>query len=219
MSTPNSKPVGIASPRARADDAASFNSGAFQGSPGRAGWAGTPPPNIPPRFMSSGSRPGSFTPGAAFPNSRASTPRDDTASGYDYLRIAGGVPPDDRSGRATPTVQDLDDLPDEDKAKVLRRHLVSREEREAEGLRRPSVVSARPNIDAAHHPSNDSGAGSSYAPSVGPGEDLEPFPVPFSSAGGDITSVTNPSIIAQFTSTHFLRAQTQHLQMAIRCPS
>lgn len=192
MSAPNSKPVGIASPRLRSDDAASFDSRGVSGSPGRAGWAGTPPPNIPPRFISAGSRPGSFTPtaGAAFPNSRTSTPRDDAASGQgnDYLRVAGGVPPDDRGGRATPTLQDLDDLPDEDKAKVLRRHLVSREEREAESLRRPSVASARPAMDAVQFNSNDSG-GSSYAPSVGPGEDLDPFPVPFSSAGGDITSV------------------------------
>lgn len=186
MSTPNSKPVGIKSPRLRPDDAASVD-GRGSGSPGRLGWAGTPPPNIPPRFISSGSRPGSFTPtaGAAFPNTRSSTPRDDSAS----VRGIGGVTsPDDRGGRATPTLQDLDDLPDEDKAKVLRRHLVSREEREAEGLRRPSVASARPPMDAIQFNSNDSG-GSSYAPSLGPGEDLEPFPVPFSSAGGDITFV------------------------------
>ncbi|KAJ3739350.1 vacuolar amino acid transporter 4 [Lentinula detonsa] len=52
---------------------------------------------------------------------------------------------------------DLDDLPDEEKAKILRRHLVSREERERE------------RIDTQE------------------GEDNEPFPVPYAAPGADVT--------------------------------
>ena len=173
-----SRPLGITSPRsprderaAPADMHAALNV-ALQ-TPGS--WAGTPPPNIPPRN-------GSFTrldntspaKGAAFPASR------DTPSVID----APGAAFDGTRLPATP--HDLEEVPDEDKAKVLRRHLVSRDERDNTSSRRTSV-SASPRVDTLW-----SEPGASGESVVG---DVE-FPIPYSTPGGDITHVYSPAIIA-----------------------
>lgn len=69
----------------------------------------------------------------------------------------------------------LDDLPDEEKARVLRRHLVSKQERQA----RPessNAVSRNSSFRSGHTPQ-------------GRREDTEPFPVPYDAPGADVTWV------------------------------
>ncbi|KIJ66909.1 hypothetical protein HYDPIDRAFT_85219 [Hydnomerulius pinastri MD-312] len=79
-------------------------------------------------------------------------------------------------------VVDLDDLPDEDKAKVLRRHLVLREERQNRA-------------DMSSLASSDHAAGEAEAPSVGSSTPAPPpqrdgseaFPIPYEAPGADVT--------------------------------
>ncbi|KIJ51497.1 hypothetical protein M422DRAFT_203731 [Sphaerobolus stellatus SS14] len=119
---------------------------------------GTPPLDIPPR---GGSALGTNTP--PLPSSS----------------IPGRPSPLVRRGSATPSLNPavLDELSEEEKAKVLRRHLVSREERaQAQLTAEGSSVQL----------------GSSYGSvSVAPGpsrrEDSEIFPIPYDVPGGDIT--------------------------------
>ncbi|KAJ7613933.1 transmembrane amino acid transporter protein-domain-containing protein [Roridomyces roridus] len=126
MASP-SKPVNISK---RAEDGAESvsGSGTPYGTPDiralRAQYAGnTPPPNIPPRNIPTPSlrptdsnpslgQPGSFKPGSFKPGSF-------TGSGIGAFRT-----------ETPPNPDLLDDLPDEEKARVLRRHLVSKGERE-----------------------------------------------------------------------------------------
>ena len=80
----------------------------------------------------------------------------------------------------------LPELPDEDKMKVLQRHLVSRDQRFAEEPSTSQGPSRTASFypDAPEHPSTKS----SRAPSVYHGEDeSEVFPLPFSAPGGDVT--------------------------------
>ncbi|KAI0267692.1 transmembrane amino acid transporter protein-domain-containing protein [Gloeopeniophorella convolvens] len=194
MSSP-SKPLNISSPRfspapaagtpgSRRGDRASPAGTPFSGTPDlrnfRAQYAGTPPlPNIPPRS-------GAGTPRAAASAEPISFPRDGphrvpSIGGISARRPGGvGLGLDD-STPSTPTpeaVVDLDDLPDEEKAKVLRKHLVSREERgggsdggggggEGAGpASRRSSASQMPRVQR---------------------EDTEPFPVPYHTPGADTT--------------------------------
>lgn len=161
----------------------------------------TPPPNIPqrpfaPPTSSSPFRQGlggqlgaspvgtprSFAPSAR--SSRPSTPRPN----------AGGFPRTDsldpqdgrRSGSRTPAVQDLDDLSPEEKARVLRRHLVSREERERQDDEGDKLLGGE--LSSNGTPTATPGRRPSVA---APGSiqrmDTEPFPIPFNAPGGDIT--------------------------------
>lgn len=158
-------------------------------------FSGTPPPNIPARtlvppissspYRSSplvGPQPGSGTPqsygsvalGRRSPyGSRPGTPRNFQASGR--ATPDPYAPPE--NGDEPPL--GLDDLPDEEKARVLRRHLVSREERArpaddagstSNRLEAPGIASSRASISESHHRF-----------------DTEPFPVPFDAPGGDTT--------------------------------
>lgn len=74
---------------------------------------------------------------------------------------------------------DLGDLPDEEKAKVLRRHLVSREERQA------GSESDVPEQEISRQPSVMFTQGSSIQPHRR--QDTDPFPVPYDAPGADIT--------------------------------
>ncbi|KAJ3781147.1 hypothetical protein GGU10DRAFT_413024, partial [Lentinula aff. detonsa] len=75
---------------------------------------------------------------------------------------------------------DLDDLPDEEKAKILRRHLVSREERERERIdTQEGTPSFTPESPSQTRRSSGSGRIAR--------EDSEPFPVPYAAPGADVT--------------------------------
>ncbi|CUA71442.1 Vacuolar amino acid transporter 3 [Schizosaccharomyces pombe 972h-] [Rhizoctonia solani] len=137
-----------------------------QGTPGDRRYGTPPVANIPPRVFDSPRPP------SAVPN-YGSAPQ----------RPAFNPGPTSGSGTATPTLNGDDDS---DRARVVRRHLVSAEERT--DSRRPSaggISLARPQFLS--RPS--SGAGStSQGPNPAPGPDLEePFPIPYGSHGGDVT--------------------------------
>jgi solute carrier family 36 (proton-coupled amino acid transporter) len=181
MPTPPTKPLNIGSPR----------SGDLSGADaGSAGIPGTPPvPNIPrygspratPVFLGDSpgraGTPGSFMGGAG----RTGTPGS--------LTVGGGLGAARASGAGTPMGDaagvNVDELTDEEKARVLRRHLMSREEREAAAAqsgpasRRGSDVSAVPK---SRRPS-----------AVVRRQDTEAFPVPFQAPGADVTYCPSPS--------------------------
>ncbi|CAE6508366.1 unnamed protein product [Rhizoctonia solani] len=136
-----------------------------QGTPS-GGRYGTPVANIPPRVFDS-------------PRPPSAVPNYGSAS----QRPAFNPDPITGSGTATPTLNGDDES---DRARVVRRHLVSAEER-TDATRRPSaggISLARPQF-LSRRPS--SGAGStSQNPNPGP-ELEEPFPIPYGSHGGDVT--------------------------------
>lgn len=144
---------------------------------------GTPPiPNIPPRNIpanTSSVNIGTHGTGSYRP-SAAGTP------------IIGGIrmqaPGGPGSGTRTPASgyeNPFEELTDEEKARILRRHLVSREQREQQLDRKSSVGSF-----------NDRGEGPSKSKRqpfnaardpVITREDSEPFPIPYHTPGADLT--------------------------------
>lgn len=193
MSSP-SQPVAIKSPRLASSDAVvdSVSSSFASGTPIigvsnlqalHAQYIGTPPPpNIPPRATPS-SRRGSTT--VNLLGSGTSTPTLNRP-------VIGGLSATAGTGEDTPPTVGLDVLPDEEKAKVLRRHLVFKTEREGG----PSVESVDSNsTDQTITP--DCQASSSRCPSVSihheQHQDLEPFPIPYHAPGADVTCVS-PSV-------------------------
>jgi len=170
MSSP-SNPVNIRVPRPAIGGAIDGISASYTtpiGTPDlralRANYVGTPPRNIPPRTS------------AATPARDASPllPAADTATPVHKKIAFGGISAQRADGPVhdteTPPPLDLDDLPEEDKAKVLRRHLVSKEERQ-KGLSTPDRPSRSPSASGHRVPR----------------EDTEPFPVPYDAPGADIT--------------------------------
>ena len=193
MASP-SRPLNITSPRLAARDftpdvAGSFASGTpLSGTPdlralrAQYAYSGTPPVgNIPPR-------PGTGTPSTPaqnrsgtpqliqghsrnFSNSNVSLPGVSASprvgpSGLGGISAHRPSTPDSRAGSPFPA--NMDDLPDEEKAKVLRRHLVSKEERTPAS--RTSSASLR-----------------SAQTATPRREDSEPFPVPYDAPGADVT--------------------------------
>ncbi|KAJ3792994.1 hypothetical protein GGU11DRAFT_442420, partial [Lentinula aff. detonsa] len=121
-----------------------------------------PPPNIPPR-TSSPAPSGPFVEG--------------TPASLSTARIQLAGPSRTESPLDLPV--DLDDLPDEEKAKILRRHLVSREERERERI---ETQEATPSFtpEPTSQTRRSSGSGRIAR------EDSEPFPVPYAAPGADV---------------------------------
>jgi len=106
----------------------------------------------------------------------------------------GGVGSPGASNNGTEGQRGLDEVTDEELARVVRRHLVSRSERQN---RFDSPAAGTPDLVRA---GNDSGentpgiAGNSDVPSLHSSrskanlrEDSEPFPIPYDAPGGDIT--------------------------------
>ncbi|KZT29829.1 hypothetical protein NEOLEDRAFT_1084677 [Neolentinus lepideus HHB14362 ss-1] len=160
----------------------------------RAQYSGTPPlPNIPPRSAIGTPRSAGIASPALQPRSSASplvqrsSPLLAPQGSFEPQEPAGqsGLSATRPSGSPSSSSAEglmLDALPDEEKAKVLRRHLVSREERDrqrAEG--ETSSLNGR-GIDVS--------AGTSRRSSTVfrlTREDTEPFPIPYQSPGADIT--------------------------------
>ncbi len=189
MSTP-SKPVNIRSPRLGPVDSDEANAQAtLLGTPDlrvlRAQYAGTPPPpNIPPRSTPV-PRNGSPALGAVqLPQTGVSvSPSPRLFAIPPSRRSETPVPQPGVSFGATEAIPpfNLDEFPDEEKARVLRRHLVSKEERQG-----------GPGAGVAE----SSKAGGSSTPisqrSSQHGvqrEDTEPFPIPYHAPGADVTYV------------------------------
>lgn len=177
MSTP-SKPVNIKSPLLGPSDPPDAHTGSFTtiGTPDlralRAQYAGTPPPpNIPPRS----------SPARINSSAVSLLPQGDATPSRPGPQPFGGIsalrPSTPGSGRETPQL-DIDDLPDEEKVKVLQRHLVSkggRQNREAENG--SDIDLSEPGPSGSRRSSNG----------VIRREDTEPFPIPYDAPGGDVT--------------------------------
>ncbi|KAJ7249233.1 transmembrane amino acid transporter protein-domain-containing protein [Mycena haematopus] len=143
----------------------------------RAQYAGTtPPPNIPPRNTSTPSlRPKGSDSSLALPRS---------------FQAQGGIaalrPTPNNGSDAELNNLNLDDLPDEEKARVLRLHLVSKQEREREGQ-----AKSTPNSELDVPVGGAAGSGSrrsSYGAAAHvQREDTEPFPIPYHTPGADVT--------------------------------
>ncbi|EIN09975.1 hypothetical protein PUNSTDRAFT_86492 [Punctularia strigosozonata HHB-11173 SS5] len=172
-SSPPSQPVNIGSPRARPAFAApSGTPGAGTPASLRVPFYGTPPPvaNIPPR---SGTPRNGGTPRASpalLPSATSESPR--SLGGLSASRPVVGTPGSGAGASDRETM--LDELTEEEKARVLRKHLVSREERE-QALGGPSRSDA------------GSEGGRSRRSSHAVREDSEAFPVPYHAPGADIT--------------------------------
>ncbi|EJD45960.1 hypothetical protein AURDEDRAFT_113873 [Auricularia subglabra TFB-10046 SS5] len=83
-------------------------------------------------------------------------------------------------------------LPDEEKAKVLRRHLVSREERgrrasDSEGASQLEGPSVQPILGGAPPALLPDAPAPALDPTHPAREDSEPFPIPYDTEGGDVT--------------------------------
>jgi proton-coupled amino acid transporter len=193
MTSP-SKPLSIASPRLRPQLEHEIEETASQTPDLRQlrQQFGTPPvwAAIPP-FRS----PGTITPLAVGSPARPSSSADfrpQSARGITSPLAADAV-----TGTSTPLeAPDLASLGEEEKIKVLRKHLVSREQRlgHSRGASNHSPQSSR--RVSLHEPdSNRSHSRQVSRPSSpGPSKDnSEPFPLPYNAPGGDITYVHIPS--------------------------
>lgn len=133
--------------------------------------ASTPPPNIPPRSNGTPTnQPLRPLPSMDF----SSNPRLATSG-------LGGISarrPSTPSSNNDANRLDLDDLPDQEKAKVLRRHLVSREERQA------GPDSDLSEQEISRQSSMMFKQGSSQLIRR---QDTDPFPVPYDAPGADVT--------------------------------
>ncbi|EED81188.1 predicted protein [Postia placenta Mad-698-R] len=179
MSSP-SRPLDIASPRSSAPLRGTPPNApaAISGSPSprflRAQYAGTPPPpNIPRRGTPIGtpSAAGSSPLLLSIPFASAGEPS--SLGGISARRPISGTPGSGVESNA------LDELTDEEKARILRRHLVSRGERDGQASSRGSISGG-----------SEHGAVSKRS-SVShlriEREDTEPFPVTYHAPGADVT--------------------------------
>jgi len=143
------------------------------------------PPNIPPR--------GSLT-----PSLRPATPSLHPASSNISLQALPDIRPTPQlisglsatrqpagTSSETPPLADLDELPFEEKAKVLERHLVPKEQR------MKAVYEGKSLEDGGVSGSSGSPLTISRSSSNGipnrQQEDLEPFPIPYDAPGADVT--------------------------------
>ena len=184
MSSNSSRPLDI-SPRREPDEFAPSSVQGTSGSPAfrvgtpttrlgvqRAGTPSTPPiANIPPRFGGDNSPAGGGGLPASF-SARSLRPRTPQTNG---ASTPTGVPPggSPASGRLN-----LDDVTEEEMARVLRRHLVPRRGVDANVEETPAESSRRGSISAANTP----------RPAL-QDHDEDSFPIPFDAPGGDITYV------------------------------
>ncbi|KAH9856664.1 transmembrane amino acid transporter protein-domain-containing protein [Lenzites betulinus] len=191
MSSP-SKPYDIPSPRRTQQANPESTPPAFgtpiSASPSprvlRAQYAGTPPPpNIPPRVSGTpGGTPRLTGSSSNLPfiggEASSSSPRL-TAADFIARRPVSGTP---GSGQGDSL---LDELTDEDKARILRKHLVSREERQNNRPGTPDQL-ARVSFSAG----SDAGNGGNVSKRSSTShlrQDTEPFPVPYDAPGADVT--------------------------------
>ncbi|KAL6302481.1 transmembrane amino acid transporter protein-domain-containing protein [Sparassis latifolia] len=142
----------------------------------RAQYAGTPPPpNIPPRRSTPVGTPNTF---GSSPLQIALASEASSSMGGISARRPLSDTPTSANGNGV-DLSALDELTDEDKARILRRHLVSWEER------------AQPSPPASIAAGSDTPGRLSKRSSVSQirmrGDDTEPFPVPYHAAGADVT--------------------------------
>ncbi|KAJ7193931.1 vacuolar amino acid transporter 4 [Mycena pura] len=162
MSTP-SRPVNISKRPKDPADGTDETPGSLHTPYGTPDYAGNIPPNIPMRL-----------------GSPALRPQHSDAS----------LQPGSFGGRRTPqngadTPLDLDNLTDEEKARVLRRHLVSKEERQNHDAK--STPLSELDVPPGSQPSGSESRRSSFPATGVEREDTEPFPIPYHAPGADVT--------------------------------
>ncbi|KAF7336952.1 Aa-trans domain-containing protein [Mycena venus] len=157
------------------------------GTPGihllRAQYAGTPPPpNIPPRNIPTPSLRPQVSDNSQVPSQPGS------------FQGQGGIsaalrPTPGNSETELNVNPSLDDLPDEEKARVLRRHLVSKQEREAKSSTPASELDVPlDGPSGADGPRSRRSSSGTHTPQQGVRrEDTEPFPIPYHTPGADVT--------------------------------
>lgn len=180
MSSP-SKPVDITSPRQPAPiDLAGSSSPSARVL--RAQYAGTPPPpNIPARATPTG------TPNVGGNSSLLRPVAGEISSSVRRTSIGGITAswPLAGTSESGPTGSNpLDDLSEEDKVRVLRRHLVSREERQRTT---PEEQQHAPGDSSVFSDVGTLSKRSSASQIRLQGEDADPFPVPYHAPGADVT--------------------------------
>jgi len=192
MASP-SQPVAIRSPRLLADERSEISSSLVTpiGTPAdfralRAQYTGTPPilPNIPPR----GSTPARSGANPLLPASDPSPrrPGPQPVGGISALAAGNSNPSWAGNGSETPPVIDLEALPDEEKAKVLRQLLSFRQERQKNGSEGKSMAGS--GQDSPHDSEQvASSISSSFGAKGIPQADSEPFPIPYHAPGADVT--------------------------------
>jgi proton-coupled amino acid transporter len=191
--TSHSQPVAIKSPRISPAEPIEGAPASFAtpiGTPDlralRAQYAGTPPPpNIPLRGTTPLQRNGppviSLVPTS---DSSPLRPGPQAVGGISAAATKSSNSPG--SGSVTPPVVDWVELPDEEKAKVLRRHLVSKEERQNGQGDARSITGS--DLEVPHTPEASSSRRSSSGAHGGPiRQDSEAFPIPYHAPGADVT--------------------------------
>jgi len=148
----------------------------------RAQYTGTPPvPNIPARFT-----PGNSTSGSPSLNLPPSHPG---LLGRHYLspsdRISSARPSSSGTPGSSfdPGAVYLDNLLDEGKARVIRRHLLMPEERQNQGGF-GSICGSEVDVPVPNDDVLSAGSSCSVRP---PAEETETFPIPYEAPGADIT--------------------------------
>lgn len=195
MTSP-SNPVNIRGDRIAPNDSEASGQASFASTPIgtpdiralRAQYAasGTPPVHFPPRGGTPIARSGSpsvslVQPGEANTSRPGPQPVGGITAGK---KVVSAVSGSSNNGSDNLEILDLDDLPEEEKLKVLRRHLVSKSERQNRFEPGRSSDALIPPL--AKTPSSK---GSSTTDVSGrlQREDSEPFPIPYHAPGGDIT--------------------------------
>ncbi|KAF7311302.1 Aa-trans domain-containing protein [Mycena kentingensis (nom. inval.)] len=182
-------PVNIRRPKPTAEDGSGDGSESIStpyGTPDirnvlRAQYVGTPPPpNIPLRNNSPGLRPRGS-------DASMRPPVEGFPASYRSAGLAGTP----RTGADTPAAAaaaDLENVPDDEMARVLRRHLVSREEREPTPVAAPEAKSTPTSELDVPLGSQAGSRRSSFRAQPGvQREETEPFPIPYHAPGADVT--------------------------------
>ncbi|WVQ72930.1 hypothetical protein IAR50_002492 [Cryptococcus sp. DSM 104548] len=111
-------------------------------------------------------------------------------SGVSTPRLGVSVSKTPQGGPGDSSISNLVDVTDEEKARVLRRHLVSAEERQVNPSPSPSgsVTAATPTRVDSDEPAfaGESGV-AAYGSTEVTGDDTDRFPIPYDAPGGDVT--------------------------------
>ncbi|KAJ6545038.1 vacuolar amino acid transporter 4 [Mycena vulgaris] len=188
MSSP-SKPVNITSRAVNPVDGVPGSLSTPYGTPDlralRAQYAGTPPPpNIPPRNIAVPSLRPQVSDASLVPAA------DGQPGSFGGISAALRPRTPHGNGSDTPLNLDLDDLPDEEKARVLRRHLVSKEARQNQGGEAKSTPASELDVPLGSQAGGSGSRRSSSGAQVNSHvqrEDTEPFPIPYHAPGADVT--------------------------------
>ncbi|KAJ7592845.1 vacuolar amino acid transporter 4 [Mycena floridula] len=187
-----STPVNIRSNRLTANDNDSETQQSFTGTPigtpdiralrAQYAAAGTPPPNIPPRAGTPYTQ--SNSPGVSLVPPPGSSPRPGPSAVGGISAAKYGASGSSGNLVENPEVTDVEDVDDAEKLKVLRRHLVSKAERQNRFGEVPPDPQAGPSVntpDSEHSYDSEETGGKIRR------EDTEPFPIPYHTPGADVT--------------------------------